>query len=77
MHRAGDYRASYRDQWREFAHSIRTGTPMEATLQDGRQALSAVLAAARSSVVGRPVAVREAPPTISLVAGRGRVQAAS
>jgi predicted dehydrogenase len=77
MHRAGDYRASYCDQWRAFARSIRTGTPMEATLQDGRQALSAVLAAARSSVVGRPVAVREAPPGLALPAGKGRVQAAS
>jgi myo-inositol 2-dehydrogenase / D-chiro-inositol 1-dehydrogenase len=77
MHRAGDYRVSYCDQWREFARSIRTGTPMEATLQDGRQALAAVLAAARSSVVGRPVPLRDAPATMTLPPGKGRVQAAS
>jgi predicted dehydrogenase len=68
---------SYCDQWREFARSIRTGTPMEATLQDGRQALAAVLAAARSSVVGRPVPLRDAPATMTLPPGKGRVQAAS
>jgi myo-inositol 2-dehydrogenase / D-chiro-inositol 1-dehydrogenase len=77
MHRNGDYRASYCDQWRQFYQSIRTGRPMEATLQDGRHALAAVLAAARSSTVGRPVAVREAPPEMTLPAGKLSVQAAS
>jgi myo-inositol 2-dehydrogenase / D-chiro-inositol 1-dehydrogenase len=77
MHRAGDYRVSYSDQWRQFERSIRTGTPMESTLQDGRQALAAVLAAARSSVVGRPVSLREAPAGMTLPAGKGRIQAAS
>jgi predicted dehydrogenase len=76
MHRAGDYRVSYRDHWRQFVRTIRTGEPIEATLQDGRQALAAVLAAARSSVVGRPVTVREAPGTMTLPAGPGRVRVA-
>lgn len=77
MHRAGDYRVSYCDQWRQFERTIRTGAPMESTLQDGRQALAAVLAAAQSSVVGRPVGLREAPAGMTLPAGKGRVQAAS
>ena len=77
MHRAGDYRVSYCDQWRQFARSIRTGTPMEATLHDGRQALVAVLAAARSAAVRRPVAMREAPSGMTLSTGKGPAQAAS
>jgi hypothetical protein len=77
MHRAGDYRVSYCDQWRQFARSIRTGTPMESTLHDGRQALAAVLAAARSAVVRRPVGMREAPATMTVPAGKGPAQAAS
>jgi len=77
VHRAGDYRVSYRDHWRRFAQSIRTGAPMESTLHDGRQALAAVLAAARSAVVGRPVAVREAPADITLALGKSRGQAPS
>ncbi len=72
MHRAGDYRLSYRDQWRQFVRTIRTGEPIEATLEDGRQALAAVLAAAHSSVVGRPVLVREAPATLTLPPDRVR-----
>lgn len=77
MHRAGDYRVSYCDQWRHFARSIRTGTPSEATLHDGRQALIAVLAAARSAAVRWPVATREAPSGMTLPAGKGPAQAAS
>jgi len=50
---------------------------MESTLQDGRQALAAVLAAARSAVVRRPVGMREAPATMPVPAGKGPAQAAS
>ena len=50
---------------------------MEATLQDGRQALVAVLAAARSAAVRRPVAMREAPSGMTLPPGTGPAQAAS
>ena len=75
MHRAGDYRVSYRDHWRQFVRTIRSGEPIEATLQDGRQALAAVLAGVHSSVVGRPVTPREAPGTITLRSGPGRVRA--
>lgn len=66
MHRAGDYRVSYREQWRHFHECIRTGAPVESTLEDGRQALAVVLAIAESVAVHRPVAVRQGsdrPPT--------------
>jgi len=74
MHRAGDYRVSYRDHWLEFARSIRTGASMPAGLHDGRQALAAVLAVAQSAVVDRPVAVRDAPPTIATARGKGAAE---
>jgi predicted dehydrogenase len=60
MHRAGDYRLSYRDQWRHFHECVRLGVPAASTLEDGRQALAVVLAAAESAVAGRPVGVRQA-----------------
>lgn len=75
MHRAGDYRVSYRDHWRQFVRTIRTGEPIDATLQDGRQALAAVLAGVHSSVVGQPVTLCEAPDTLTLPSGRARVRA--
>lgn len=66
MRRAGDYRVSYREQWRHFARCIQTGEPVASTLADGRQGLAVVLAAAASTVRGTPVAVRDAPATMSL-----------
>lgn len=69
MHRAGDYRVSYREQWRHFHECIRTGAPVASTLEDGRQALAVVLAAAESAVVRKPVAVRHAATTMTLGPG--------
>jgi len=65
MHRAGAYRLSYRDQWRHFVRCVETGAPVESSLDDGRQALSAVLAAAQSTLVRRPVAPRDAPAELT------------
>lgn len=60
MHKSGDYRTSYRDQWRHFVECVANGTPVRSTLEDGRRALAAMLAAmeaARSgTVVGTSVA---------------------
>jgi predicted dehydrogenase len=70
MHRLGDYRTSYRDQWRHFHECIRTGAPVGSTLYDGRQALAVALAAAESSVVRRPVVVSRAAPILALAAHR-------
>lgn len=57
MHRAGDYRTSYRDQWLHFAECIRTGSAVQSTLADGKMALLATLAAEESATSKRPVAV--------------------
>jgi myo-inositol 2-dehydrogenase/D-chiro-inositol 1-dehydrogenase len=62
VRRAGDYRASYRDQWRHFVDCIRSGAPVACTLEDGRRALAAMLAAEESTVTKRPVAVRSGAP---------------
>ncbi len=68
MHRAGDYRTSYRDEWRHFVDCLRTGAPVESTLEDGRRTLAAVLAAAESAVTGRAVKLCHAPPTMAMPA---------
>lgn len=66
MHRAGDYRVSYREQWRHFHHCIRTGAPVGATLDDGRKALAVTLAAAESTVLRQPMIVSEISQTATL-----------
>jgi myo-inositol 2-dehydrogenase/D-chiro-inositol 1-dehydrogenase len=57
IHKSGDYRTSYRDQWRHFLDCIRTGAPPQSTLGDGRRALAAMLAAMESADTGRVVPV--------------------
>jgi myo-inositol 2-dehydrogenase/D-chiro-inositol 1-dehydrogenase len=49
MHRAGDYRTSYRDQWHHFAQCIQTGNEVACTLGDARQSLRAMLAGLESA----------------------------
>lgn len=65
IHRAGDYRISYREQWRHFLDCIRHDVPAAATLEDGRRALVVVLAAVESAETGKPVAVAAARPTLT------------
>ena len=57
MHKAGDYRTSYRDQWRHFVDCVRNRTPVESTLDDGRRATAAMVAALASTTSGRLEAV--------------------
>jgi UDP-N-acetylglucosamine 3-dehydrogenase len=57
MHRAGDYRTSYRDQWWHFVDCVRHGTPVRSSLDDGRRAVAAMLAALESTETGRLVSV--------------------
>jgi predicted dehydrogenase len=45
----GDFIASYRAMWRHFADCIRRGTKPECTIEDGKKALRAVLAAMASA----------------------------
>lgn len=56
----GDFRTSYRSQWRHFIDAIKNGTPVECTLKDGRAALQIALAAVESVLRRGPVLVREA-----------------
>ena len=58
MHRAGDYRSSYRDQWIHFEKCIRTGNLVQSTLLDARHAFAAVLAAEESADTNRSVTVK-------------------
>jgi myo-inositol 2-dehydrogenase/D-chiro-inositol 1-dehydrogenase len=58
IHKSGDYRTSYRDQWRHFVDCVRNGAPMQSTLDDARPALRAMLAGMESARTGRTVAVR-------------------
>jgi len=60
VHRAGDYRLSYIRQWRHFVACVRNGARIESTLDDGRRALAAALAALESSRVERRVLVSTA-----------------
>lgn len=57
MHKAGDYRTSYRDQWRHFVDCVRRGAQPRVTLDDGRRAVAAMVAAVESTATGRVVRV--------------------
>ncbi|HJX39648.1 MAG TPA: Gfo/Idh/MocA family oxidoreductase [Anaerolineae bacterium] len=61
----GEYYASFVEQWRHFARSIRHGVPVECTLEDGLRALEVALAAVKSASIDRPVRVKEAPREIT------------
>ena len=58
--RGGDYRDTYRAEWRHFAEAIRQDTPVGCSLEDGRRALQVALAATESARTGRAVEVAEA-----------------
>jgi predicted dehydrogenase len=53
----GDFFDSYRAEWRHFVDAIRNDTPIESTLEDGRSALQAALAAVKSLTTGTLVKV--------------------
>ena len=53
----GDFVDSYRAEWRHFVDAIRNDTPIESTLEDGRSALQAALAAVKSLRTGTSVKV--------------------
>lgn len=55
--RGGDYVATYAEGWRHFVAAVNDGSPIEATLEDGRRALEIALAAWESSESKRPVAI--------------------
>ena len=61
IRRGGAFDASYDAQWLAFARCVRGEQPSVCTLEDGRRALQAALAAAHSASVGQPVKVEDAP----------------
>jgi len=70
MRQLGDYGDSYRGMWQHAVDAIGGGLPAECTLEDGREALRIVLAAAAAAECGRPVRVDDAPRRIAAVADR-------
>ncbi len=64
----GDYGHSYKGAWTHLLDAIRTRQPLECTVEDGREALRVVLAAAASATSGQPVRVATAPPDLAPVA---------
>jgi myo-inositol 2-dehydrogenase/D-chiro-inositol 1-dehydrogenase len=55
--RGGDFLATYRAEWQQFADAILNDGPVGATLADGRAAAAVSLAAVESAETGRPVSV--------------------
>ena len=53
----GDYVATYREEWRHFAHAVSNGRSPEATIEDGRHALEIALAAWVSTETKRAVSI--------------------
>jgi predicted dehydrogenase len=53
--RGGEHMECYREQWRYFLDAVRNDTPVHATLEDGRQALQATLAALQAATSGSSV----------------------
>ncbi|HEX7981831.1 MAG TPA: Gfo/Idh/MocA family oxidoreductase [Gemmatimonadaceae bacterium] len=75
MHKSGDYRTSYRDQWRHFADCVAHGVPVQSTLEDGRRATAAMVAAmvaARSGEVVRCAPVLSERPEMKFSVGERR-----
>ena len=61
IRRGGAFDASYGAEWQAFARCVRGEQPPVCTLDDGRHALQAALAAAHSITVGQSVRVADAP----------------
>jgi len=55
MRQGGDYKISYRREWRHFINVIRHDLPVNCTLEDGRAAVQIALAAIESDALGKPV----------------------
>jgi myo-inositol 2-dehydrogenase/D-chiro-inositol 1-dehydrogenase len=67
----GQYLQSYRSQWRRFAESVRHDKPVDATLEDGRRSVQAVLAGLLAARVGRAVKLTEAPRGVTALPPAG------
>ena len=74
LRQGGDFKVSYREQWRHFRDAIQRDLPVECTLEDGRAALQIALAAAESATVGRPVQIGRASRKMVPATPRGARQ---
>lgn len=63
--RGGDFLLTYQRQWQRFANAILGDGPIDATLEDGRAAVSVASAAVKSAVTGRPVEVLRPDGTVA------------
>jgi myo-inositol 2-dehydrogenase/D-chiro-inositol 1-dehydrogenase len=61
----GAFVSSYREEWRHFLAVCRGEAEPECTLEDGRQSLVLMLAAAEAAASGRTVAIDEAPVSLT------------
>jgi myo-inositol 2-dehydrogenase/D-chiro-inositol 1-dehydrogenase len=61
MRGGGEFVASYEAEWRHFLDAVAHGTPVDCTLEEGREAVRVLLAALESAALGRPVRVEDAP----------------
>ena len=57
----GDWAASYRAEWRSFIGAIESGAEVPCTVEDGRRAVQALLAALSSTALEGAVEVASAP----------------
>jgi predicted dehydrogenase len=57
----GEISASYDQQWRHFYDCVRIGTRVNCTVADGRRAVELAIAAAESSITGRPISMNLSP----------------
>jgi len=55
LRQGGDYKVSYRQEWRHFINAIRHDLPVNCSLEDGRAAVQIALAAIESDALGKPV----------------------
>jgi myo-inositol 2-dehydrogenase/D-chiro-inositol 1-dehydrogenase len=64
LRRGGDYRISYENEWRHFAHCVRSGQPPQSTLEDGLRAVEVVQAALHSASASQPVNISHAEQVV-------------
>lgn len=61
----GEISTSYDQQWRHFFDCVRLGTSVNCTVADGRRAVELAVAAAESSITGRPISMNLSPAEVT------------
>ena len=65
----GDFRASFRAEWKHFIDCIIQDKPVECTLEDGKRALKIALASLKAASSGEPVKLSDVPHNITVPSG--------